>query len=242
MSKEEDVLRERLKGAEPQSTPYPEPVPMPKNEADKTYQMPGEADVEVQPEVDMNVHKRTYKNDDKNAQADYFKRLNGESKTDEPVKANEPVSEVVTESIVEKPPLPPTPIYKGDTDDLALAMENKLDAMFKQISSIKKSNEEKDETIELLLQSNADLFLIDMQTLSEDLNDFKNTLLSIGTEDQDDEVERVLKNRGPDMAFKKSEAFRLDDKTMARKGLPIVTSIEGLMNRFQEKLKFTVEA
>lgn len=241
MSKEEKNLMERLKGAEPPETPYPEPVPVSKTDAEDTYQMPGEVPVEKK--------KPSNKDDDKAAQADYFNRLKGGSKTDD---TEEPDSEVVTDKTepepvkTEKPeeelPLPPTPIDNRGSDERFQAMEDKIGAMFKQISSINKSNEEKDEQIELLTQANSDLLLIDTQTLAEDLNDFKSTLLSIGTEAQDDEIEHILKNKGPDMAFKKSEAFRLDNKTSARDGINIVSAMMLLLNKFQEKFKYLVDA
>ena len=156
----------------------------------------------------------------------------------EPEQATEPVDE--PKSIKEPQVAPTTP--NVSIEDRMLSLEAIIKSMNSEISLIKGTVIEKDEQIEVLTRANIDLILIDMQSLADDANDFKNTLESIGTEGQLNDIQSDEKNHGINMAYKRAMRYRADDRASAREGIPLLTAIMVTMNKFNEKIKYIEES
>lgn len=254
MSEEEDILRNRLKGIEPEETSDFTPTPVPKSNADKNYKMPVPEPKEVQEESDFTKAIEDAKKDvleekrssEQEKQAAYFNQLKDDQKTEEPaveVTTDSPEPETVKNEEIEKnPPLPPTPIVDCEVDDRLSKVEYMMHGFVGEVRLLKKAIAEKDEEIELLSQANADLFSIDMQSLAEELNNFRSILLDIGDEKYYQEIFKEEKLNGPHMAQKLTMRFYDEARMHSREGLPIITAIEVIMNKFNEKLKYSQEA
>lgn len=201
-------------GSGPRSTPYPSPKKVPKTEAEENYNIPNE--------------KKPLSKEESNAamRTAYYKNL--EKQGDIPIP---------------EPETTPEPKETPKTvEDRMLVMEAAIKAMNSEISLLKNTIIEKNGQIEALSRGNTDLILIDMQTLAEDANNYKNTMLSIGTEKQLEAIQHDLKNYGVDMAFKRAMRYREDDRASAREAIPLLTAIMVTMNKFNEKIKYIEEA
>lgn len=206
-----------------------------KTESEESYNMPGDKKPLTKEESDIAMRTAYYKN------LENLEKQGDIPKT-EPEVDKEPEPEPKTTSEPkETPKTPPTPVDKT-VEDRMLLMEMAIKAMNSEISLLKGTIIEKDGQIEALSRGNTDLILIDMQTLAEDANDYKNTLLSIGTEEQLKAVLYDLKNHGVDMAFKRLMRCWEDNRASAREGIPLLTAIMVTMNKFNEKIKYVEEA
>lgn len=179
------------------------------------------------------------------------KREDIESELDEPVpvkKKEKAKSEVESNTQHEKVPIqeevmsqtPPAPL--DVIVEKIMSFEGVVKDMKKEVQHLKSINNEKNEQIEALTRGYTDLFLIDMQTLAEDINEAKENLLNVGTERQHEQL-RVEENKhGPLMAKKLLERFFEDARTTNRETIPILNDILIIMNKFNEKLKYTEDS
>lgn len=215
-----------------EGTPYPSPEKVPKTEVEESYNMPNEKKPLTKEESDIAMRTAYYKNLEKQ----------GDIPKTEPEVDKEPEPEPEpTPKAKETPKTPPTPFDKN-IEDRMLVMEMAIKAQNAEISLMKNTIIEKDGQIEALSRGNTDLILIDMQTLAEDANDFKNTMLSIGTEEQLKTVLHDYKNYGVDMAYKRLMRYWEDNRASARQAIPLLIAIMVTMNKFNEKIKYVEEA
>lgn len=120
------------------------------------------------------------------------------------------------------------------TDDRVKRLEN-------EFNKLKNSIVDRDDKIEALTETTIEMILIEMETLSDSLNDADGLLDDIGTRRQFDDIKKNEKNVGLNAAYKISVSYLEDAATNAKQIKPVLREIKMNLKTINEKLKHASE-